>query len=133
MLTDQQALDVRRYAGYPLTADTPVDDTRDFAYGWVSPGVWQTLFHRLNNLQPAEESTLINVYLVNLNSLEAAVPTASDNLDTDQAAVWYHNKNEMSDRLRLFDEWRCRMCDFIGIQRGPFLVQQTGGGRVIRT
>lgn len=120
-LTAQQQADVRRYAGYPMLADTVADDSRDFAYGFVSPGVWQTLNHRLNNMRPEEESVLINTYLTNLATLETAIVSASANLDTDQAAVWTHNKNEVSDRESLFDGWRRRMCAFIGIAPGPAL------------
>lgn len=130
-LTAQQNVDVRRFAGYPsLGTDTPADASRDFAYGWVSPGVWQTLFTRLANMPPEVESTLIGIYLTNLYVLEAAIPAASDNLDTDVAAVWTHNKNEVSDKTRLFDQWRRRMCDFIGIAPGPYL--GVGGLRISR-
>lgn len=121
MLTAQQLSDVRRYAGYPLLADSVVDDNRDFAYGWVSPGTWQTLNHRLTNLRPEEETTLINVFLTNLAAMEEAITTTGDNLDTDEAAVWVHNPNEQRDRDRLFDSWRRRMCGFIGIPPGPAL------------
>ncbi|SCU75528.1 putative phage protein [Cupriavidus necator] len=120
-LTAQQLADVRRYAGYPLLADSVVDDSRDFAYGWVSPGVWQTLSHRLTNLRPEEESILINSYLTKLATLETAITDAGANLDTEQAAVWKRNANEVRDRASLFDQWRRRMCDFIGIAPGPSL------------
>lgn len=130
MLTAQQMADVRRFAGYPMLADTVADDSRDFAYGWVSPGVWQTLQHRLTNMRPEEESVLINTYLTNLYSLETAIPAASANLDTAQAAVWTWNRNEVRDRKNLFDEWRRRMCFFIGVAPGPSL--GNGGTQIIR-
>ncbi|OBR52336.1 hypothetical protein [Paraburkholderia tropica] len=130
MLTAQQMADVRRFAGYPMLADTVADDSRDFAYGWVSPGVWQTLQHRLTNMRPEEESVLINTYLTNLYSLETAIPAASANLDTAQAAVWTWNKNEVRDRKNLFDEWRRRMCWFIGVAPGPSL--GNGGTQIVR-
>lgn len=130
MLTAQQMSDVRRFAGYPMLADTQADDSRDFAYGWVSPGVWQTLEHRLTNMRPEEESILITTYLTPLYTLETAVTAASDNLDTDIAAVWTHNKNEVRDRTKLFDQWRRRMCYFIGVAPGPSL--GNGGGRIVR-
>jgi len=121
-LTAQQLVDVRRYAGYPmLGTDTPVGDNQDFAYGYVSSGVWQTLYHRLNTMTAEAQTTLVNVYLTNLATLEAAIVSASDNLDTESAAVWTHNKNEISDRNKLFDQWRRRMCYFIGIAPGPSL------------
>lgn len=130
-LTAQQTADVRRFAGYPsLGTDTPADASRDFAYGWVSPGVWQTLFTRLENMPPETENTLVTVYLVRLYRLEQAILGASDNLDTEVAAVWTRNKNEVSDRMRLFDNWRRRMCQLIGIAPGPYLGE--GGLRVVR-
>lgn len=130
MLTEQQLSDARRYAGYPLLADVVVNDSQDMAYGYVSSGTWQTLNHRLTNLRPEEETTLISVYLTNLALLETAIPGAGDNLDTDQAAVWTHNKNEVKDRMALFDQWRRRMCYFIGIAPGPSL--GNGGISVVR-
>lgn len=131
-LTTQQIADVRRFAGYPMLGeDTPADDSRDFAYGFVSPGVWQTLYHRLNNLTPENETTLTTVYLTNLYTLETAVVNAGSNLDTAQASVWVHNSNEVNDRQQLFDMWRRRMCGFIGIAPGPAL--GTGSGaRLVR-
>lgn len=121
MLSVQQLADVRRYAGYPLLADTKVDDSRDLAYGWVSPGIWQTLNHRLTNLRPEEESVLATVYLTQLAQLESDITGARENLDTESAAVWRHNRYEVRDRSALFDDWRRRMCAFIGIAPGPSL------------
>jgi hypothetical protein len=130
-LTTQQVADVRRFAGYPmLDTNDPVDASRDFAYGWVSPGVWQTLYTRLNNLTPENENTLVSVYLTNLYTLESAITAASSNLDTAAAAVWTRNPNEVSDRMKLFDGWRRRMCGFIGIKPGPALGD--GAARIVR-
>jgi hypothetical protein len=124
-LTAQQAADVRRFAGYPsLGVDTPADTARDFASNWVLPGVYQTLFTRLQNLTPETQNTLINVYLVQLYQLEQAILGAATNLDTESAAIWTRNKNEVSDRTRLFDDWRRRMCELIGLKPGPFLGQR---------
>ena len=120
-LTAQQLSDTRRFAGYPLLADTVADDSRDFAYGWVGPGVWQTLEHRLTNLRAEEESTLINTYLTTLATLEGQITGAGANLDTDAAGPWTHNRNEVADRTALFDLWRRRMCGFLGIAPGPAL------------
>ena len=132
-LTTQQIADVRRFAGYPaLGVDTPADDSRDFAYGFVSPGVWQTLQHRLTNLTAENETTLVNIYLTNLYSLETAIVGASTNLDTSKAAVWEHNANEVADREKLFDGWRRRMCGFLGIAPGPDL-GSSSMPRLVRT
>jgi len=81
----------------------------------------QTLFHRLNSLSVDEETILINKYLTPLNLLEDAVTGSSDNLDTDQAAVWTHNKNEVHDRTALFNQKRIDMCGFLGMATGPSL------------
>lgn len=130
-LTAQQTADCRRFMGYPsLGTDTPADASRDFAYGWVSPGVWQTLFTRLQNMPAETELTLISVYLTALYKLEAAIIGAGDNLDTESAAVWKRNKNEVADRMKLFDSWRRRMCNFLGIAPGPALGE--GGLRIAR-
>ncbi|QBJ80518.1 hypothetical protein [Aquitalea sp. USM4] len=129
-LTAQQLADTRRFAGYPMLGDSVADDSRDMAYGWVSPGVWQTLQHRLTNMRPEEEAILTTTFLTPLADLEAAIVAAGDNLDTDAAAVWTRNKSEVSDRTKLFNDTRRRMCAFIGIAPGPFLGQ--GGGSIVR-
>jgi hypothetical protein len=86
--------------------------------------------HRLTNLRPEEESILVNTYLTNLYVLEAAIPAAGANLDTDQAAVWTRNKSEVGDRTKLFNQWRRNMCAFIGVAPGPSL--GAGGLSVVR-
>lgn len=73
------------------------------------------LEYRMNNLAPDEETTLINVYLSNLSSLEAAILTASSNLDTLRAAVWWHNPNEIQDRYGLYNLWQKKLIEFMGV------------------
>ena len=121
MLTDAQLVDVRRFAGYPLVGDTNVSADRDMAYSWVSPGIMQTLYSRIRSLSAAEELVLVQKYLPTLNTLEQAIVDSSENLDTDQAAVWFHNKNEVSQRTSLFNQKRRDMCAYIGINPGPYL------------
>lgn len=132
MLTEAQRLDVRRHAGYPLLADVVANDTTDPVTAWVAPGAYHTLTRRLNNLTAAEEAILTGTYLTVLTTLEAAIPTAGDNLDTDQAAVWHRNRDEVRDRQRLFDDWRRRMCGFLGIPPGPALGASGVMGAVVR-
>ena len=129
MLNSLQKTDVRRFAGYPSLGDTIADDSRDFAYSWVSPGILQTLEHRLNNLRVDEESILITKYINILNDLEDAVVSATDNLDTNAAAVWTHNKNEVADRENLFKRKRINMCQFLGIKPGNGL---NAGSKLVR-
>jgi hypothetical protein len=64
-------------------------------------------------------------YLATLATLEGAVPASGENLDTDQAAVWTHNRTETRERAALFDDWRRRLCGFFGVAPGPAL---SGGG-----
>ena len=75
---------------------------------------------RLNNLSQSETG-IARRYLVALHGLEVAIPRSGDNLDTDQAAVWTHNRDETRDRTRLFDNWCRRLCGFLGIPTGPAL------------
>lgn len=131
-LTAQQLADVRRFAGFPgLGMDTPATDRSDMAFVNSLPSMlFQTLAHRLQNLTPENEATLINVYLSNLTTLELGIVGAAANLDTDQAAVWTHNKTEVAERSALFDSWRRRMCGFLGVPPGPALGE--GGLRIVR-
>ena len=81
----------------------------------------------MNNLSDAE-AAVVRRYLGTLTVLEFAVPRAGDNLDTDQASVWTRNRDELRDRSRLFDDWRRRLCGFLGIPPGPAL---TDGGLTV--
>ena len=122
-LSDAERVDVRRFCGYP-------------AYGAGSSGFqsWRffeaygTLEYRLTNLA-AGELQVVRQYLSNLYTLEQAVPAASANLDTDQASVWKHNRSEVADRSRLFDDWCRRLALFLGVPAGPALA--TSGTIVI--
>ncbi|MDD2878017.1 MAG: hypothetical protein PHT60_13540 [Acidiphilium sp.] len=115
VLTEAQKVDVRRFCGYPAygAGAAGFESWRFFqAYG--------TLEYRMNNFAPAEVAVVVN-YLATLNALEAAVPLASGNLDTDAAASWQHNQREVRDRDALFDGWRRRLCGFIGVPPGGAL------------
>lgn len=130
MLTDAQLTDVRRYMGYQLAGTSmPITNDQDLVYGYFGMVV-MSLHARLTSLSASEESVLINTYLTNLNALESAIPAVADNLDTEQAAVWKHNRNEQADRDRLFDSWRRRLCGFIGFAPGPAL--GPGGMSIVR-
>jgi hypothetical protein len=115
MLTDAQKLDCRRWMGYPTLNAGFRDIIFTTSFGAVS------ITDKLANLTDSEETVLIDVYLTPLAALEAAILTVGDNLDTDAAAVWKRNVNEQSDRERLFDSVRRRMCAFLGFKPGPEL------------
>lgn len=113
--SDPEKTDIRRYCGYPAYGAAPsgFENWRFFqAYGLLE--------FRMNNLSAAEEA-VVRRYLGTLTVLEHAVPRAGDNLDTDQAAVWTRNRDELRDRMKLFDDWRHRLCGFFGIPPGPAL------------
>ncbi|HKM64187.1 MAG TPA: hypothetical protein VJY39_17025 [Acidisphaera sp.] len=113
--TDAEKTDVRRFCGYP-------------AYGAGASGFqgWRffqacgLMEYRLNNLSDAEVAVVRN-YLATLTTLESGVTDAATRLDTEQAAVWTRNPDEVADRERLFDGWRRRLCGFLGLPPGPAL------------
>jgi len=122
--TTQERVDIRRHCWYPVYGGTPsaFQSYRFFqAYG--------TLEYRLSNLLAEEEGVVRTTYLANLSTLETAIPGVSANLDTDQAAVWTHNKRELADRDALFTNWRLKLCEFLGVPPGP---GYNGGGNSVQ-
>jgi len=117
MFTDQQKTDVRRFCGYPAYGAAP-----DGNMGWRFFSAYGALEYRMDNLSPEEEQVVLS-YLNTLTVLEPAVPMASENLDSDGAASWTRNRNEVADRLRLLDSWRRRLCAFLGVPPGEGLGQ----------
>jgi hypothetical protein len=112
-------VDIRRYCGYPAYGATPAG-----LQSWRYFQTYGQFEFRLTNLS-ASEIMVVRRYLGSLTVLELAVPGASDNLDTDQASMWTRNKDELTDRLRLLDEWRRRLCGFLGVTTGPALSSGT--------
>lgn len=123
MLTEQQKVDVRRHCGFPVYGNGLSASPPSFGYRYYHQ--YLILEYRMNNLAPEEETTLINVYLNTLNSLESDIPTATDNLDTDRAAVWYHNRDEVRDRFKLYKLLAVRLCDYLEVF-GPAKMMQAG-------
>lgn len=123
MLADSEKTDVRRFCGYPACGSGAAGFD-----GWRFYQVYGLLEYRMNNLS-CEEEAVVRRYLGQLRGLELAVPRSADSLDTDQAAVWTRNRSEPEDRLRLFDNWRRRLCGFFGIPPGPALGD--GGVRLV--
>ncbi len=120
--TSAQLVDIRRFCGYPAYGDGAVV----FPFPWIMKQ-YLALEYRLQHISTDEGNVVVNTYLTNLYTLESAVPGAGANLDTDEAAVWKHNKNEVRDRLALFDDWRRRLCQFLGVPPGPQMAAQGGG------
>ncbi len=113
--TDAQKVDIRRFCGYPAYGGTPAG-----FQSWRFFQAYGLLEFRMNNLLP-EEATVVLTYLNTLYTLEPAVPNAGTNLDTAAASVWTHNQAEVADRVNLLDDWRRRLCAFLGVPPGPGL------------
>lgn len=111
--TDAEKTDIRRFCGYPAYGA----HASGFQ-GWRFFQAYGLLEYRLNNLSCAEE-TVCRTYLGTLRGLESAVPQTAQSLDTDQAAVWTRNKDELREKFSLLDEWRRRLCSFLGVPPGP--------------
>ena len=71
--------------------------------------------------------TTLNGYIPILNYLEGAVPAATQNLDTWQADVWYARKTELKERVALYNYFRRKMADFMGV---PLNASAAGSGMV---
>lgn len=128
-LTDAQLTDARRFLGYPIAGTAaPTTDEQDVVY--IVVGMTSMSLHkRLASLSALEEATVTS-YLTQCTALEAALLGAGDNLDTDAASVWTHNKNEVDDRTALLNQWRRILCGFLGVPPGPSL--GNGGMRLVR-
>ena len=121
--SDSEKTDIRRYCGYGVFGmGQPLPQN-----GYRFSTRYGVLEYKMITMGTAEEAVVRTTYLANLATLETAVVGASSNLDTDKAAVWTHNKNEVQDRLDLFDTWRLRLCNFLGLPPGPEL---SGPGQI---
>lgn len=114
-LTDAEKTDTRRFCGYPAYGVGAAG-----FQGWRFYQAYGLLEFRMNNLSDAEIAVLRR-QLGTLLTLETAIPASGDNLDTDTASVWKRNPNEANDRAALFDDWRRRLCGFLGLPPGPAL------------
>ena len=115
--TDAEKTDIRRFCGYGAYGGGNPNP----ASGYRFSTQYGVLEYKMNNLSVSEESVVRTTYLVNLAALETAIFGTGANLDTAQAAVWTHNKNEQRDRDNLFNSTRRRFCGFLGIPPGPDL------------
>lgn len=114
MLTDAQKDDIRRHCGFPVYGAGVGSSPPSFGYRY---NYWYLILeYRMNNLSSNQETLLNTVYIPNCNAALTAIQTASANLDTDKAAVWTHNKNEVRDRFNLY-KLQCQlMIQFLGLE-----------------
>ena len=113
--TEAERTDIRRHCGYPAYGAGSAG-----FQGWRFYQVYGLLEYRLNYLTGSEEA-VVRQYLLTLSELELAVPRTSGNLETAAASVWTRNADELRERTRLFDDWRRRLCGFLGIPPGAAL------------
>ena len=113
-LTDVEKSSCRDFMGYPAAGLANVFSNYRFftIYGQME--------FRFSNLSDSE-CAQVRAYLMQLTALQAAFYTTSGNLDTAQAGVWTHNKNEISDRRRLYNMVRLDLCGLFGLPPGPRL------------
>ena len=111
---EAERTEVRRFCGYPAHG------VGGLLEDWRYYQVYGLLEYRLRYLSTSEEG-VVRHYIATLATLERAIIEASGNLDTAQAAVWTHNRDEVRDRVRLFDDWRRRLAGFMGVPPGPSL------------
>ena len=116
MLTDAEKVDVRRFCGFAIFGNAASATFGGYRF-FQQEGA---LEFRMQNMA-AEEEMVLRTYLDQLRTLEAAIPAAGAMLNTDQAAVFKRNRNEVDDRLALFDEWCRRLCRFLGISSADLL------------
>lgn len=127
-LTAQQCTDVRRYMGYSVSGTPQTVAYRELVYSNVAYASLSLDF-RLANLSAEEESVITTYFLANLALREQEIQSASENLDTDQAAIWKHNKSEVQDRVDLFSRLRLELCAFLGFAPGAGIMQTN---RIVR-
>ena len=112
-LSNSDKVAIRHHCGYPVYGGTPSGFS-----SWRFYQVYGLLEYRLNNLSDAEVC-VVHGYLTTLASLQSDIPETAGGLDTERAAVWTRNRNELQDRSRLYDHWRVRFCSFLGVPPGP--------------
>jgi hypothetical protein len=115
-LTETEKEAVRYYCGYGMYGLQALP-----ASGYRFSIEYGTLEYKMINLQPGEEDRVRDQFLAKLAVLDEDTYDVRDNIDTDQAAVWYHNKQEIPDRVKLFNYWRLKLCAFLGIPPGEGL------------
>ena len=121
MLSEGERTDARRFMGYGPHGADPAGSG-----GWLFYQSWGSVEFKLSHLSDSELSVM-RTYLGTLAVLERALAGAGGSLDTAEAAGWVRNADELAERGRLFDDWRRRLCGFLGVPEGPFL---RGRGRV---
>lgn len=111
-ITQGERADVRRFLGRSVRGYGATIDP--FGRTFVED---PTLEWRLSNLT-TDELPILRRKLADLNTLDSAIISASDGLDTAKAAVWTRNPAEMAERTRLYTDRRVDLASFLGVNLG---------------
>ena len=129
-LSAADALDVRRFAGYPLVSSL-IYQGLEVQGGSVSLDI---VLARLDD----PSTVVVQAMLANLRLLDADLPAMRDDLDLKKAAVYERNPLEMAEREALLLLMRRRLCSLLGIAPGPGLFTEmvasasaSGGGNTV--
>jgi len=114
-LADSERVAAREFCGYSVYGSGPGDAT--FARFMIS---YRTLEYRLTAMTP-EEIAITRDHLAACQAAKLGWRAGADNLDTDQAAIWYRNRDEMPDRRLYYRECRMDLVRFLGLPPGPEL------------
>ncbi|GBR06999.1 hypothetical protein [Acetobacter oeni] len=112
-LTEVEKVNLRRYCWYPVKGDES-----NIQYSWPYFAKYGDFEYKINNLSNAEievARSMLNI----LSCLELGPSQAAQNIDTDKASVWTHNKTEVSERISLFYQQRLELVHFLGVKAGP--------------
>jgi len=121
--SEQERTDVRRFCGYPAFGA----GTQGFQ-NWRFYQAYGLLEFRLNWLTGSEEA-VVRRYLATLGEMEMALAASAGGLDIATAGGFARNSNEVGERTRLLDDWRRRLCGFLGVPPGAALGD--GGLRLV--
>ena len=114
-LSDAERVAVREFTGYGLYGPGPGSQSFNrFTVGY------QSLEYRMGAMLPAE-LVIARDHIATCSAAKVAWRGGADNLDTDQAAIWYRNRQEMHDRRAYYRECRRDLARFMGIPVGPEL------------
>jgi hypothetical protein len=117
LFSGAQVAAIRMYCGYGSYA----------AYGYILGGAGMaTLDEQLLLVTLSEQANIITI-LTLLPGLDTGISAAVQNLDTDAASVWKHNKTEVAERRALFNYYRRRLCELLNVPPGPAI----GGGNMV--
>lgn len=138
-LTADEKAAVRDYMGYAVIGTGALSTAREMVFSGVTiygltldGSTADPQGGLLNSLSDYAETRIRSFYLPALMAREIEIQGAADNLDTDKAAVWQRNKQEVAERRALFTQLRIDLCAFLGFPPGSGIA---GGsvGRLVRS